>query len=267
VKATAGSDIPVILPTATADDLAVGDEVFQLNVPFSVRGKVLAEYVRDDLKARTVAILAPLRSFARDIAESFKNHARKIGLQVDVVSWYRPGTDDMNRQFNTLRTRQFGDSIEVLFAPVESPSEIPLILEGVANTHVTNTILGAGDWNYPDSIAAYIRPNIRVEFATEYALDSARTDYNTFAAYYRSLTNMKPSKHAVFGYDAAGLLMRSLCGNSRTRAEVMKELLEPYNGIHSLIALSPQRQNTALTIMRYRNRTVYKVKTIKENVE
>jgi ABC-type branched-subunit amino acid transport system substrate-binding protein len=264
VKATAGTDIPVVLPTATAEDLAAGNEVFQLNVPFSIRGKILADYVKNNMKARTVAILAPLRSFARTIAEAFKQQARKIGLQVDVVSWYRPGTDEMARQFHTLKTRQFTDSIDVLFAPVESPEDIPPILQGVAESGVTRNILGAGDWNHPDTIAAHIKSHIRVEFATEFAIDSSRSDYKSFATYYRKNTGRYPSKHAVFGYDAAGFLLRSLCANPKSRESVIEELYKPYNALRSQISISPFRQNTGLTIMRYSKGSVREITTIQE---
>ncbi len=267
VKATAGTDLPLVLPTATADDLSAGSEVFQMNVPFSVRGKVLAEYVKNTMKAQTVAILAPLHSYARTIAESFKNHAQKIGLLVDVVSWYRPGTDEMARQFYSLKTRQFTDSIDVLFAPVENPADISLILKGVAESGFTHRVLGAGDWNHPDTIAAYAPAGVTVEFATEYAPDTIRSDYRQFASLYRSRFEREPSKHALFGYDAAAILLRSLCSNARKRSEVINDLSTPFNGMHSLISMSALRQNSALTVMRYANRSVKKVTTIQEETD
>ena len=156
VKAAQPYSIPVVLPTATGEELTVHDGVYQLNVPFRERGRVMAEYAFYEMGAQRAAVLAPLESFARLMAEEFKAHARKLGMSVEIVTWYTPGDDDLSRQFFSLRSGIYTDSIDVLFAPIASPADIAAIMDGIETVGLRCKILGAGDWNYPDSLRTHV---------------------------------------------------------------------------------------------------------------
>jgi hypothetical protein len=73
-------DIPIISPTATDDDLTnISQNFFQANPSFSVRGKVMAQYVYYVENRRTVSVLNSIEGYSPVLAASFINEFEKLG--------------------------------------------------------------------------------------------------------------------------------------------------------------------------------------------
>jgi ABC-type branched-subunit amino acid transport system substrate-binding protein len=107
--------IPLISPTATDDSVAMtGEYIFQANSTSSMRGKVLAQYAVNVLRARTIAVIASDASTARTQADSFAVEAARLGGKVLFNRRYLQGESDLRDHFRKLRSIATEQSAEYL---------------------------------------------------------------------------------------------------------------------------------------------------------
>ena len=72
IKAFNGTNLPIISPTATDNDLInVSDNFFQANPPLAVRGKIMAQYVFFVENKKNMAVLNAIDGYSPLIAASF----------------------------------------------------------------------------------------------------------------------------------------------------------------------------------------------------
>lgn len=102
------SDIPIIVPVATDDNLThLGPRIFQANNTLNRRGEALAEYAYHDLGLRSFAMLAPADEYGHSLTDAFTQKIDQLGGQIISQQWYYPGTQDLNRQFDAVRKAAF----------------------------------------------------------------------------------------------------------------------------------------------------------------
>ena len=96
--------IPLIAPTATADDLVeMGNSIFQLNPEQQQRAKVLANYATDSLKFRRIAIVAPSSEYGIDISNAFSNTVKSNGAEIVYNIWYNGTPANINSKLEELK--------------------------------------------------------------------------------------------------------------------------------------------------------------------
>lgn len=96
--------VPLVTPTATSIGLAsTGSYIFQANPDYATRGKAMARYAMERLGFRTFAVLAPIDSYGKFMAESFVQEIRRRGGKIIGIEWYQKGTTEFREQLMRLR--------------------------------------------------------------------------------------------------------------------------------------------------------------------
>ena len=85
-----GTDLPIISPTATDNDLtSVSEDFFQANPPLAVRGKVMAQYVFFVENKKNMAVLYSTDGYSPLIAASFIEEFEKLGGMIMAEESYK----------------------------------------------------------------------------------------------------------------------------------------------------------------------------------
>jgi len=145
------------------------------------------------------------------------------------------------------------DSIDVIFVPIASSEEIAVASSQIKFYNFTARILGTGDWNDPAELDRNRRYADGVIFLVDAYLQPKDSRFQSFVARYQAATKRPPTVNALFGFDAADLLLRVIEKGATLRTEIAEGLsqVRGYKGLHSTISFSPQRVNAALTVLRY----------------
>jgi ABC-type branched-subunit amino acid transport system substrate-binding protein len=146
-------------------------------------------------------------------------------------------------------------TIDALFVPIASSEEIPIVSSQIKYFNIQAQILGTGDWNDAAALDQSRQYTDGVMFFADSYPDAAGGTYRTFEAQYRSANNNKPpGTNAVFGYDAAKMILQIVSQGKSKRKDIAGELakVEGFEGLHSQISLSKNRVNTCLNVLQYK---------------
>jgi hypothetical protein len=139
----------------------------------------------------------------------------------------------------------------VIFHAASASREAETVLRTLSQLLVHARLLGAGDYNDRDMLARFTDFPDTISFESDYAPDTSGARYLSFLSEFRKERQMASPKHALFGFDAAAMVLEALKGGSGGRERVMKTLQNPYIGLRSTIVFSSSCQNQALTVLRY----------------
>lgn len=96
--------IPMITPTANANGIAaVGPFVFQANPDYQTRGKAMAQFAMLKKGLKTFAVMAPIDTYAKFLAEGFIAEVQRLGGKIVATEWYQKGTADLKIQLSNIR--------------------------------------------------------------------------------------------------------------------------------------------------------------------
>ena len=145
------------------------------------------------------------------------------------------------------------ESIDAIYAPISGADEIGIVSSQIVYFHFQTQLLGSGEWNSFAELNANRRYTDGVVFESDTFIDTAGGAYAAFADAFAARFRKNPTKNALFGYDAADMMLRLIGDGAVTREALQKALasLRDYRGFHSRIALGADRVNGALTVLRY----------------
>jgi hypothetical protein len=132
-----------------------------------------------------------------------------------------------------------------------SVREADALLHAVQSNRLHVRVLGAGDFNDQSMLAKYTGWDDTVYVETDYGIDTTEDAYHSFASAFMETRKNAPSRHAVFGYDAAMLLLSSMDAQSGDSTGFATRIKKLYVGLRSLIKFSSNRQNTVITVLDY----------------
>ncbi|MCZ6776579.1 MAG: ABC transporter substrate-binding protein [Ignavibacteria bacterium] len=96
--------VPLVTPTANSNGIAaVGRFIFQANPDYETRGRAMARYAVNQKGLKNLAILAPIDTYAKFMAEAFASEALRLGANLLGTEWYERGTSDFKIQLANLR--------------------------------------------------------------------------------------------------------------------------------------------------------------------
>jgi ABC-type branched-subunit amino acid transport system substrate-binding protein len=109
--------VPLITPTANSNGIAsVGLNIFQANPDYETRGKAMARFAVQRLGHRTFAVLAPIDTYSKYMAESFMREALRLGARIVASEWYQRGASDFSMQLRNIRRTALADAGPPLIA-------------------------------------------------------------------------------------------------------------------------------------------------------
>jgi len=96
--------VPLITPTANSIGIAaVGPYIFQANPDYEIRGRAMARFAVQKKGYERLAVLAPIDTYAKYMAEAFVGEALRLGAKIVSEEWYQRGTTDFTPQLRNIR--------------------------------------------------------------------------------------------------------------------------------------------------------------------
>ncbi len=93
-----------LAPVASDNGISdLGARVFQMSSDLETRGAAIARYVYKTMGLRTFATLAPADEYGQAMTDAFSNAVDRLGGTMVAQQWYYPGTQDVSRQFASIR--------------------------------------------------------------------------------------------------------------------------------------------------------------------
>ena len=247
-------DIPIISPTATDDDLtSLNHNFFQANPSFSVRGKLMAQYVFYVENKRTVSVMNSIEGYSPILAGSFIEEFENLGGKIlKKVSFKNDLTD-----FSEPISKIFSDSliIEGLYIPLSDNSVTPYILSELVKYGIKIPLYGNQDWFTAKGFETAAEISNNLIFESDYFVDFSSEAYNTFNEQFSSLTGKDVNRNVLYGYDAAKFVLTAYRNSESSRKYLVDKMISGMvnTGLHNNISFDERRVNKFLNIIRYRD--------------
>lgn len=198
------------------------------------QGTVMAKFVRNNLKAKNVAIMIDNSSdYSKGLAKYFKQGFELTGGKVIAEeSFFQKDTD-----FKATLTKIKAQNPDMIYIPAYY-QEVGLIIKQARELGLTVPIAGGDGWdsNKLPEIAGKDALN-HTYFSSLYSADDVSADSKAnkvFVDEYKKLYGQKPDVFAALGYDSVNLLIKAIENAKSTDGEKIKASLEAtsdFNGV------------------------------------
>ena len=247
-------DIPIISPTATDDDLtSLNHYFFQANPSFTVRGKIMAQYVFYVENKRIVSVINSIEGYSPILAGSFTEEFEKLGGKV----LKRESFKDDYTDFSGLISKIFNDSltIEGLYIPLSDNSVTPFIFSELIKYGIKIPLYGNQDWFTAKGFETAPEISNNLVFESDYFVDFSTDAYKNFNEQFNSITGKDVNRNVLYGYDAAKFLLTVLRNSELNRKNLVNKMISGMvsSGLHNNISFDERRVNKFLNIVRYKN--------------
>ena len=248
------SDIPIISPTATENDLTSSyPNFFQANPSFILRGKIMAQYIYFVENKKKMAILSPEEGYSSSVANVFKNEFIKLGGKIIIEVTYSSNSYDLSSQISKIQARV--KDIQGLYVPLTDKSDASIILSQLEQQGINLTLYGNQDWLSAKGFESSSTLSNQLIFTSDYFIDYDDLKYQIFNKAFYQKTHMDVTRNVLYGYDAAKFVLASFYGDDPDRP-ALKTAMESgrvYTGYHNNICFDSERVNKFLNIIRYRD--------------
>lgn len=277
--------LPLVIPLAQQSGLdSLGHYTFQLRATPEAQGRALGEYATLGLGLRTLVVLAPLTDYGWNFEREFTRVAQAKGGRVVYRDWYLPDQQkDFKREFAEIRrvglalkppvvdslaadsqdTVETGEqevvsTIDGMAVVVESFEDARTIAPQLHFYQVRTQILGNDIWYDPEALrqlsAAQRQDLLGCVFVS--SRDEGTPAARQFDGAFRRQFGRQPI-YAVYGYDAARLVIEGWQGGRRERGALRDWLagLQDFGGASGRISFGQgQQTNTDLEMMKINRR-------------
>ena len=249
------TDIPIISPTATDTGLtSVNDNFFQANPPFSLRGKVMADYVYYVENKRILAVLNSVDGYSPLLASTFINEFTKIGGEIFASASYKSNSFSLNEPVSRISVYQ--DTLQGLYIPLSDKIDVPVIFSQlVQQDSVIFSIYGNQDWFYAKGFESAPALSNQLTFTSDYFIDYSDSSFIRFSRSFFDRTNIDPNRNVLYGYDTAKYLLTVIENSPGSRFAVKRKMESGIvvNGFHNNISFNKDHINEYLNIVRHIN--------------
>ncbi len=156
-------------------------------------------------------------------------------------------------------------SIDGLYMPISSPEEIGVVSSQMVYVNIQARMLGSGEWNSLLDLDANRRYCTGVVFEADSYPEALSVTDPQWMADFRAHFGKNPSKHTLYGYDTAELLLTALRQGATTRTALARFLagVQDFQGRHARIGFSPARVNMWLPIVQFDGKNVVRIDEIR----
>ena len=247
-------DIPIISPTATDDDLtSISHNFFQANPSFSVRGKLLAQYIFYSENKRTISVLNSIDGYAPILSASFTNEFETLGGRILKRESFRNDFTD----FSGPVSRIYDDSlsIEGIYIPLSGNSVTPLIFSEFIKYGMKIPLYGNQDWFTAKGFETASEVSNNLTFTSDYFVDYYSESFKQFSDNFSEVTGKDVNRNVLYGYDAAKYLLTAIRNTEPGRKNLVNKMISGMvsTGLHNNISFDSRRINRYLNIVRYKD--------------
>jgi branched-chain amino acid transport system substrate-binding protein len=170
------------------------------------QGQVMAKFARENLKAKTAAVLYDVASeYNKGIAEFFRKFFEADGGQVVAFTSYTKDDKDFSSQLTIIKAA----NPQVLFLP-NYYNEVPLQAQQARRLGITCPLIGSDSWGSQELLSLGAKDLEGSFFSTHYAPDIATPKAQKFIHDYEAAYGKKPDDVAALTYDAGQLLLTAI---------------------------------------------------------
>ena len=170
------------------------------------QGQVMAKFARDNMKAKTAAVLYDVASeYNKGIAEFFKKFFENMGGQVVAFESYTKDDKDFSSQLTKIKAA----NPDVLFLP-NYYNEVPLQAQQARRLGITCPLIGSDSWGSSELLSLGGKDLEGGFFSTHYAPDIATSKAHQFIKDYEAKYGKKPDDVAALTYDSGQLLFTAI---------------------------------------------------------
>jgi branched-chain amino acid transport system substrate-binding protein len=222
--ATICEDAKVIMisPWSTNPKTTEGKKfVFRACFIDDFQGQVMAKFARENLKAKTAAVLYDVASeYNKGIAEFFKEVYEQNGGKVVAFETYTTGDKDFSSQLTKIKDA----GPEVIFLP-NYYSEVPLQIQQAKRLGITVPFIGSDSWGSEELLKLCGEDCNGYYFSTHYAADAATEVTTKFISGYKARFGTTPDDVAALTYDSFGLLWQALKTAGKNDRQALRDAL------------------------------------------
>jgi branched-chain amino acid transport system substrate-binding protein len=248
------SNIPIISPTATENDLSSSySNFFQANPSFIMRSKILAQYIYFVENKKKIAILSTEEGYSSSVANVFKDEFTRLGGKIIIEVTYSSKSYDLSSQVSKILAKI--NNLEGLYVPLTDKSEASIILSQLEQQGINLDLYGNQDWLLAKGFESSSNLSNRLIFTSDYFIDYDDPNYQAFNKSFYQKTHMDVTRNVLYGYDAAKFVLTSFYSDNPDRS-TLKTAMESgriYKGYHNNISFDSERVNKFLNIIRYRD--------------
>lgn len=231
-EVAAQDNLPMITPTGTQFNITeAGSNVFRVCFTDPYQGVILANFAKNNLNAKTVAVVVNNSSdYSDGVAKAFMEQAEKLGLKVVAKEGYSDGDKDFRAQL----TKILPTNPDVLVVP-DYYEQVALITVQAREVGLKSTFIGPDGWDGVsktlDSSAYGAIEN--AYFTNHYSLQDTSPKVQNFLKAYREAYNEDPSAFSALSYDAAYMLKAAMEKAGSTDKQAVVDALKTleYDGV------------------------------------
>ncbi len=247
-------DIPIISPTATDDDLtSISHNFFQANPSFSVRGRVMAQYIYYVENKRNISVLNSIDGYSPILAASFIEEFEKLGGRIIKKESFKNDNSD----FSVPISKIYSDSliIEGIYLPLSDNSVTPFLLSEMVKYNVKIQLFGNQDWFTAKGFETAPEISNNLVFESDYFVDFNSEAFQDFNDRFLSITGKDVNRNVLYGYDAAKFILTAYRNSGSGRKNLVDKILSGMvsSGLHNNISFDERRINRFLNIIRFRD--------------
>ncbi|MBC8183896.1 penicillin-binding protein activator [candidate division KSB1 bacterium] len=279
-------NIPLITPTTSGNGVtSLNEYTYQVNTDLENRGRILAEYAVNKLGLKTFATLAPADNYGKNMTDSFTLTIDALGGTIVAQKWYYAGTEDLGRQFKSIRELGFNmmnkdsliraytgnltdfqrkrfdredipvTSIDGIFFPGYA-DDIKFIAPQFAFVNVRAKMFGGEYWNDPEQLRKVQKYVEGMTFCSSYHIDETDPEYIKFRNDFRLVMKRTPEIMELYGIDAMSVILDAIRQKKFSREDIGSHLnnLENFEGFRGPISIKGNnRINSQIRLFTYRN--------------
>jgi branched-chain amino acid transport system substrate-binding protein len=201
--------VPQIATISTATGVTlVGDYIFRVCFIDPFQGRVMADFVWNNLKLKTAAVLFDNgNDYNKGLADVFKTRFEQLGGRV--IAWEAFTDADKTVDYRPQLTNIKAANPEFLYLPNYFASVVTT-LKQAHDLGMTIPAGGGDGWGSPELIRLGGADVEGCYFSDHVSLDDPRPEVQNFASSYKKLYGDPPDATAILTYDATNLFLQAL---------------------------------------------------------
>ncbi len=252
--AFSGSNIKIISPTATDNDLArFENNIYQANPSFAVRGKTMADFVFYNENKLKLGVINSNAGYSQKLADAFIAEFEKLGGQVLIHQIYPANSVEITQQINQMLP--FVNSLDGIYAPISDKNDATVILSSLVLDSLYLPMYGNQDWFLAKGLETSTTLSDNLIMTSDYFINFNDPEFIDLSKRFFAETKGDMNRNVLYGYDAANYLLEILAA-ADNNTEKIKQLINsgsPFNGIHNNLQFDSNHVNKYLNFIRYKD--------------
>lgn len=246
--------IPIISPTATDNDLTeLNPNFFQANPNFSVRGKVMAQYIYFVENKKRIAVLSANQGYSMQEATAFIKEFQLIGGTIVVNETYSSSSFKLEEPVANIA--KLIKKIDGIYLPLSDKIDAPVILSQLYQKNIDVNLYGNQDWFMAKGFETSTNLSNKLTFISDYFIDFENPGYKEFAAKFKEKTGLPADRNALYGYDMTKYILEIIDDKTFDKDSIASRITGGAlsEGFHNNICFNKNRINRFLNIVRFKD--------------